>query len=150
MASRFCSSGRRQKLEQRHAVISAVLATLADKSKSDAARCDTPEEYYAVFAKNYSRDDLSKFPPQRLGKGLKKLAENKRREDFQKKLEKKNAALVRKLSEASSSSTMSTKSDASSSTLLDSSDDEKGRSTSEDDGAPLELTWTWSALGEAF
>ena len=39
-------------------------------------------------------------------------------------------------------------------TLVDSSGDEsevKGKkSVDDEDGAPLELTWTWSALGEAF
>jgi hypothetical protein len=151
MASIFSSASRRQKLERKQAVVSALLATLTQTSKSES-KLSTPEDYFAVFEQHYSGDALQ-LPKERLGKGLRMLVESKRLDEYQRKLEKKKSTLERKLS-AVPSTAASTKSGASipsETTLVDSSDEEEGKSKSSDeDGAPLALTWTWSALGEAF
>jgi hypothetical protein len=152
MAPIFCSATRRQSLERKQATITAVLATLGQTSKSES-KLASPEEYFAVFEQHYT-GDASQLPKRRLGKALRMLSESKRRDEFQRKLEKKNSSLERKLSTSSTATTAATStksSAASSTTLVDSSDDEKERKTSSDsEGAPLELTWTWSAMGEAF
>jgi hypothetical protein len=139
MASIFCSATRRQNIENKKAAVSAVLATL--RSDSQFA---TPEEYSAFFTEHYN-GDKSKLPKRRLGEMLRKLNESKRKDDFVRKLEKKNSSLERKLSvTTTSSAAASTKSGGSSTTLVDSSDDEKEgkKSMDSEDGAPLELTCT--------
>lgn len=149
MAAIFCPSARRLKLENRQVMVSAVLATLNQVSTAEKKPA-SPEEYYAIFATHYT-GDTSELPKKRLGKALRMLDESKRRDSFTKKLEKKNSTLERKLSTSSST----VKSSGSSETTLVDSSDEEGekvgkKSTDSSDGAPLELTWTWSALGEAF
>jgi hypothetical protein len=124
MSSIFFSNGRRQRVERKQAALTAVLATLKDTS-TDSDRSMTGEEYLTVFKSNYSGPDISQYD-RKLSKGLKYLAEDKRRDEFVRKLEKKNAGLKRKLSMSSTSArTKSVGMGGSNLTLVDGSDEKK-------------------------
>lgn len=147
MPSIFCPDARLVRLQRKQQALSAVLATLASPPADSSA-----ESYVTTFRANYDSDEQLKITDKRLGKALKHLAEGKRRDECKKKLERKNEKLEKAISRQSSISSTSTTSSrpASSTTLVDSSDEEKEGKSSEEDGVPLELTWTWSAMGEAF
>lgn len=137
------SARRKQNLERKHAVLSAILATLIQTPSDTKAK---PEEYLETFKANYS-GDMSSLPMRGFGKALKAISESKKREEYQRKLEKKNTKLEKKLSAGSASCPVGkgVESSNSSATLVDSEDEEEEQK----EGEPLELTWTWSALGEA-
>jgi hypothetical protein len=148
----FCLTKRQQTLERKQAALRAVLVTLEEQDTSQPA--DGPA-MLTTFKSHYT-GPLPRVSDKRLAKGLVKLAEHKKRDEFVRKLEKRNTEIERKLSRSSSVSEKGSVSGSSvgrsesSSTLVESSDEEKEKEEAEKEGAPLELTWTWSALGEAF
>jgi hypothetical protein len=124
MSSIFFSNGRRQRVERKQAALTAVLATLKDTS-TDSDIPMTGEEYLTVFKSKYSGPDISQYD-RKLSKGLKYLAEDKRRDEIVRKLEKKSAGLERKLSKRSMSATSkSVGIGGSNLTLVDGIDEEK-------------------------
>lgn len=146
----FCSQSKRRQYEQKGAALDALRLTL--KEIPSPADPSTPgEEYLAIFKKHYP-EDAKRFPDDKLAKALKRLAEHKKREKFERKLDEKSVWINKKLAKSSASVNSKASGDSSSTLVESDSEDEalKKKGAYDDEGAPLELKWTWSALGEAF